>query len=160
MRYLIAIVVGILATGAACTGTSTVSMSPTSTPTLAGIWVGSASDSTNSMMGTGMTTGMPGSGLESMAWHITQNGTAFSGTMQFSGHHGGVLTVFGHFDGHAGEFTMTIPEGAMPMYGPCGASASGTLQLDEHRHELHGTYTGANTCSGPFDRGHLSLTRP
>jgi len=128
--------------------------SPSRSAALSGTWGGSTSDSTGSMMGAGLSTSM----MANTTWTITQNGSSFSGNMQFAGFHGGSVTVSGTLTGHGGTFTMTMPIGSM-MMGACGATASGSFDMDEFMTQLHGTYTGTNTCSGPFKDGQVSFTR-
>ena len=159
MRLLIACGVVAVMSVAGCTSRPSAPAGPTSPMTLAGTWVGGATDSTASMMGTGMGTGMPGSGHESLTWHVTQTGSTFAGTMQLPGHHGGTMTVSGHVDGHIGTFTMTVTAGAMMMGSSCGAVATGTFEMNEHMNEFHGFYAGTSTCLGHFDHGHVSLVR-
>lgn len=142
------IAVALIAAG--CTGASSPA-SPTSA-TMTGTWTGAASDSTGSMMGAGLTSAM----MASTTWTVTQNGNAFSGTMQFPGHMGGGMTVSGTMNGTTGTFTMTMSPGSM-MSGFCSATATGTFDMDDMMTQFHGTYTGTNSCTGPFDHGDLSL---
>ena len=80
--------------------------------------------------------------------------------MQFPGYAGGMTSVSGMVAGHSGTFTMTMPAGSMMMMnGSCGAMATGTFDMDDLMTQMHGTYAGTNTCSGPFDRGQMSMTR-
>jgi hypothetical protein len=110
------------------------------------------------MMGAGMST----SAMASMAWQITQSGNTFSGTMQFPGYGAmgmaGVMTVSGTINGRTATFTMTMPTGSM-MAGSCSATATGSFDTDDLMDQMHGTYAGANTCSGPFNQGQMSMTR-
>lgn len=129
------------------------SMSPTSAPaTMAGSWVGMSSDSTGSMMGAGLTPSM----MAGTTWVLTQNGSTFTGTMQFPGNAGG-MTVAGTLNGHTGTFTMT---GQFPMMSRmCTATASGTFDMDDAMTQMHATYSGTNSCTGPFDHGDITLHR-
>lgn len=139
----------------ACSGTSASSpTSPSGATSVAGTWVGSTSDSTGSMMGAGATAGMMGS----TGWTLTQSGNSFSGTMQFPGYAGGRMSVSGVMNGRTGTFTLTMPAGSM-MSGACSATATGTFDMDDRMVQMHGTYAGLNTCSGPFDRGGISMHR-
>lgn len=129
-----------------------------SSTSLTGIWNGTLSDSSGSMMGSGMSASMMGQ----MTWHITQTGNTFDGTMQFPGYPGhGTMRISGTIDGATVTFTMTVPAGMMPgmMTGSCTATANGTLDINELMSQMHGSYSGSNTCSGPFDHGRLSLSR-
>src|SRR6516165_8018740 len=73
---------------AACGGTAASSMptapNSTTSATMTGAWVGTAFDSSGSMMGAGLTSAM----MNNAHWSITQTGNTFSGTMQFSGYMG------------------------------------------------------------------------
>lgn len=167
MRPLLAIALTGALTAAACTGsTSSMStnsmMSPTAaTPTantaITGAWVGTTSDSTGTMMGAGLSPSM----MSNMTWQITQNGNAFTGVMQFPGYAGmmgGVMTVSGTINGKTATFTMTMPSGSM-MTATCSAVANGTLDLDDLMTQMHGTYSGSNSCTGLFNQGQMSMTR-
>ena len=143
---------------AACTSATSPSMptapSSTASTTMTGAWVGSASDSSGSMMGAGLTSAM----MNNAHWSITQTGNTFSGTMQFSGYMGGTMTVTGAMSGHSGTFTMTIPSGSMMMAG-CTATATGTFDMDDMMTQFQGSYAGMNSCVGAFDHGQMSLHR-
>ena len=92
-----------------------------------------------------------------MTWNVTQTGNKFTGTMQFAGHpRHGAMTVSGTVNGSTATFTMTMPGGMMMN---CPAVATGTVDINEFMTRMHGTYNGANECTGPFDRGVVSLTR-
>jgi hypothetical protein len=140
----------------ACTGSTAASssISPSASVTMTGAWVGTASDSTGSMMGAGLTATM----MNNTTWTLTQDGSTFSGTMQFAGHTGGPMGVSGTVSGHSGTFTMTMPAGSM-MIVSCTATASGTFDLDDMMTQLNGTYAGTNSCTGPFDHGQMSMHR-
>ena len=124
---------------------------------LTGTWTGRVSDSSGSMMGGGFSTAM----MNGVTWQITQAGGTFTGTMRMQGYQGGTMTVSGTINGTTGTFTMTVPIGTMmgPMMGGCMSTATGTFDMDDVMVRMQGTYAGANTCSGPFDHGGLSLTR-
>ena len=122
---------------------------------LSGTWIGSVSDSSGSMMGAGLSAAM----MAQMTWQITQTGNTFTGIMQFPGYSGhGTMTVSGTIDGATATFTITMPSGAM-MMASCTATASGTFDVNEFMTQMHGTYTGSNTCTGPFNDGHMNLSR-
>jgi hypothetical protein len=143
---------------AACGGTAASSMptapNSTTSATMTGAWVGTAFDSSGSMMGAGLTSAM----MNNAHWSITQTGNTFSGTMQFSGYMGGTMVVNGTMNGHSGTFTMTIPSGSMMMAG-CTATASGTFDMDDMMTQFQGTYAGMNNCAGAFDHGQMSMHR-
>jgi len=136
---------------AACGSQSVGVTSPSSTATLTGNWVGSASDSSGSMMGSGMS----GATAGATTWQLTQSGSAFSGTMRLAGS-GSTMMVNGTMNGKTGSFTMTMPMGSMMSSG-CASTANGTFDMDEVMTQLHGTYTGTNSCGGPFDHGQMSM---
>lgn len=122
---------------------------------LTGTWFGNVSDSSGSMMGAGLSPSMMGR----MTWQITQTGNTFTGVMQFGGYAGhGPMTVSGTISGSTATFTMTLPSGAM-MMANCTAVATGTFDINDLITQMHGTYGGSNTCTGPFGNGHLSLSR-
>ena len=126
-----------------------------------GTWVGVATDSSGTSMGmsTGsMGMGMPGTGMGEMTWQLTQTGSTFVGTVRFSGYNGaGQMRVSGTMDGMRGSFTLTMPMGTMPMAG-CSGQAIGTFDMDDMM-VMHGTYTGSTSCSGPFDRGQMTMNK-
>jgi hypothetical protein len=141
-------------TTVACGGGTTSPTSP-SGHTMSGSWLGSTSDSSGSMMGAGLTSAQ----MSNAQWTITQNGASFAGTMQFGGYMmGGTMTVSGTMSGHSGTFTMTMPSGSMMMAG-CTAGASGTFDMDDLMTQMHGTYSGTNSCTGAFDHGQMSFHR-
>ncbi len=163
MRPSIAIAAACALTAVACAGgSSSMPVSPSSTPvttaaptasSVSGTWVGTASDSSGTMMGSGMTSSM----RSNMTWQITQSGNAFTGTMQFQGFSAGMMTVSGIIDANTVTFTMTIPNGG--MMASCSAVANGTLDLNAVMTQIHGTYSGSNTCTGMFTGGQMSMTR-
>jgi hypothetical protein len=106
------------------------------------------------MMGAGRTSAM----MASTTWTVAQTGNAFNGTMQFPGRMGPGMTVSGTINGHSGTFTMTMAAGSM-MSGACVATANGTFDMDDMMSSWSGTYTGANSCTGPFDHGVMSMRR-
>ena len=108
-------------------------------------------------MGPGMGPGMMGS-VGSMTWLITQTGNSFTGTVGFGGFHASArMTMTGTFSGDGGTFTITMPNNSMPM-GTCSGTAAGTFAIDPVTGQMRGTYSGTNTCMGPFS-GQLTLVR-
>ena len=156
MRFRAALIMVTALTAAACGGNMSSPMSspmaPTSASTITGTWIGSASDSSGSMMGDGSS----GSMMGSTTWAITQTGNTFTGTMQVGGHDGGTMTVSGMINGTTGSFTMSRSGGSM-MSGACSATATGTFDMDDMMTQLHATYAGVNSCSGPFDHGLMTM---
>jgi hypothetical protein len=100
---------------------------------------------------------MSASMMGDMTWQITQTGHTFTGTMQFPGY-GAMGTVSGTINGRTATFTMTMPSGGM-MTATCTAAGSGTFEMDDLMTQMHGTYSGSNACSGPFDHGQMFLNR-
>lgn len=145
----------------ACGGGSSMPMHPVGpspsgpSASLAGMWSGSLADSSGSVMDAGLSASMMGQ----MTWQITQTGNIFTGVMQFAGYaRHEPMRISGTIDGATATFTMTMPSGSM-MRMNCTATATGTFAINELMTQLHGTYAGSNTCSGPFDHGHMSLSR-
>ena len=162
MRPAIALVLTGALTAAACGGSpargpmmSPAAPTPVGGSTINGVWAGTADDSTGTMMGAGLSRSM----MSNMTWQITQTGNTFTGVMQFPGSQGmGVMTVSGTITGRTATFTMTIPGGSM-MTATCTAIASGTFDLDDLMTQMHGSYSGSNSCTGAFDHGEMSMTR-
>ena len=155
MRFWKALILVLPLLGSACTASSSApTTGPSGGTTMTGTWVGAASDSTGSMMGAGLTSAM----MDSTTWNVTQTGNTFSGTMQFPGHMSGGMAVSGTINGHTGTFTMTMTSGSMMTAG-CTATATGTFDMNDMMSSWSGTYTGLNSCSGPFDHGVMSMHR-
>jgi len=92
-----------------------------------------------------------------MTWQIMQTGNTFAGVMQFPGY-GGSGTVSGTINGRTATFTMTMATGVM-MMANCIATGNGTFDMDDLMTQMHGAYSGSNTCAGAFDHGQMSMTR-
>lgn len=156
MNRLFFVLFTLVSAGAAvaCGSQSAAVSSPTPTATMSGNWAGTSSDSSGSMMGSGMT----GSTAGSTTWQLIQNGTTFSGTMRLAGS-ASTMMVSGTMNGKAGTFTMTMPAGSMSsmMSGSCTSTAAGTFDMDDMMTQMHGAYAGTNSCGGPFDHGQMSL---
>jgi hypothetical protein len=136
------------------TGSAVNPTAPSQSRTLTGVWVGASADSSGSMMGAGLSAAM----MDGMSWQIAQTGNTFSGSVRFNGYPGSPMTVTGSLNGRTGTFTVTLPAGSMMMAG-CTATASGSFDMDDVMDQIHGDYSGSNTCTGPFDKGQLTLTR-
>ena len=146
--------------------TATVSAPSTPAATVTGIsaavtgtWVGTARDSSGTTPG--MCMGIPGGATGTMTWNITHSGPGtFAGTVAFSGMPGGrQMPVSGTIDGRIGTFTITMPNGTMPMMGWCGGQVTGTFDLDDMLTLMHGAYDGTTPCAGPFNNGQLTMNR-
>jgi hypothetical protein len=126
-----------------------------------GMWSGSMSESGGTMMGSrtmgGVMGGMMGGTTPGqMEWQLMQNGSDMTGYMDMAAFRGtGRMTMTGRTSGQTLTFTMTIPSGGMPDAG-CGATAMGTAQMSGTA--MTGSYSGTNTCSGPFN-GQVNLTK-
>ena len=70
------------------------------------------------------------------------------------------IVIVGFSLGFSGSatFTMTMPNGSM-MTATCSAIGTGTFDLDDLMIQMHGTYAGSNSCSGPFDHGQMFMSR-
>ncbi|HVH26628.1 MAG TPA: hypothetical protein VM818_07715 [Vicinamibacterales bacterium] len=113
---------------------------------LAGMWTGSASDS---------------SGPGDMSWQLTQTGASFSGTLTMtdaaSGSHGRG-SVSGTVSGPAVRFTMTVPAGGFDdPWTACSADVSGNAQATSS--SITAAYSGSNSCTGTIASGQLTLNR-
>jgi hypothetical protein len=150
MRYLGVLAIASAVAVAGCGGGMMTSPAkPTPAATITGTWVGSASDSSGTMMGSG--TSMGGA-----TWSLSQTGSTFSGTMSMGGRTTG--TMSGTLTGHTGTYTMTMSPGSMMTAG-CSATATGTFDMDDMMTEFRGTYSGTNSCTGAFDHGDLAMHR-
>jgi hypothetical protein len=143
---------------AACGGNSTTTPSAMMTA-VSGTWVGTGSDSSSSM-GTGSMMGQTGMGT--MTWQLTQNGSAVTGSLSFSGMMGMVPGSFsGTMSGEDMTFTMTMPAGSMGNMGAmmgssCSAQVTGTSHINGST--ITCTYSGTNSCTGPFSNGQMTMT--
>jgi hypothetical protein len=113
------------------------------------------------MSTTGMGMGMSAGPVGTMTWKISQSGAAFSGTVSFSGYNGGSpMMVTGTMNGKSGTFVMTMPSGSMPMaMAACSGQTTGTFDMDDLMVQMHGSYTGSNTCAGAFTNGQMTMAR-
>jgi hypothetical protein len=94
-----------------------------------------------------------------MTWQVTQTGSTFTGTVSFSNYHGNSpMQVSGTMYGKTGTFTMTMPNGTMPMAG-CSGQVTGTFDMDDMLGKMTGSYAGSTTCYGPFNNGQMTMTR-
>ncbi len=172
----ILVVASALATTACSNGSSTVPTAPSSPtaqsapgatiPGVVGTWLGTATDTVAAgqigtalgiSMGTRMGPGMMGS-VGAMPWQITQTGNACTGTVGFGGFQCAArMTMTGTFTGNGGTFTITMPGNSMPM-STCSGTATGTFTIDPVTGQMRGTYSGTNTCMGPFS-GQLILVK-
>ena len=141
---------------AACGSNANAPTSPSSSSSLTGTWAGTATDSSTSALGGG---GMMGqAGMGTMTWQLTENGSSVTGTMSFSGMPSTMMkgTLSGTMSGQDMTFTMNMPSGSM-MSGSCIAQATGTMHFNGST--MTGTYSGMNSCDGPFTNGQMAMTR-
>jgi len=136
------------------------SSTSTGTSVATGTWVGTASDSSGTTMGMSMASGMGMMGsVGSMNWQLTQTGSAFTGTVTFSGFHAGTtMSVSGTMNGKTGTFTMTLPNGSMPT-AACNGTVTGTFDMDDMMANMTGQYTGSTTCFGVFNNGQMTMSK-
>ena len=113
---------------------------------LAGMWSGSASDS---------------SGPGQLTWQLTQTGTSLTGTLVITDTgtgYSGRGTVSGTLSGSSIGFSMSVPSGGFDgPYASCTASLSGDGQATSS--SIMGTYSGSNSCSGAIASGQLTLNK-
>jgi hypothetical protein len=135
----------------ACGGSST---SPSSI-NLSGSWTGNASDS---------------SGPANISATLSQSAGSVTGTVRFSVPNSSVVgngTFSGTLSGTTLTFTTTIPVGGFSgfLVGSCSATLSGTANVATitisgvTATQIVGTYSGNNSCSGPFTNGTISMTK-
>ncbi len=143
----------------ACDGSSSTAPSgSTASASMAGAWAGVGSDSSISM-GAGSMMGQADMGT--MTWQLTENGSAVTGSMSFSGSgmQGRLPGSFlGTMSGDDMTFTMDMPTSSMMSSG-CSARATGTAHVNRATMTMTGTYSGANSCSGAFATGQVTMTR-
>jgi len=99
--------------------------------------------------------------MGTMTWQLTQNGSAVTGPMSFSGSgmHGRMPGAFtGTMSGDVMTFTMDMPSGSMMSAG-CSARATGTAHLDPSRMTMTATYGGSHSCTGAFANGQMTMSR-
>jgi len=108
-------------------------------------------------MGAGSLMGQVGMGT--MTWALTQSGATITGSLNFSGMPGRMPGVFsGTMSDDEMTFTMDMPINSMMAFG-CTARATGTARVDGPRTRITATYDGANSCTGSFVNGQVTMTR-
>jgi hypothetical protein len=145
----------------ACGGSTSAPAAPTPTPiatltTLSGTWTGTSADT---------------SGQENMAWTVTQNGNAMTGTMNISdGGRGmmGIGSMQGTIAGSNVTFHMAVANGGFSgMMSSCSMLVDGQAQMSDDGHTMTGTYSGnmsgmmssMQSCGSAMNNGHFTLTR-
>jgi hypothetical protein len=158
MRMLIPVVFSLPLTIACSGGMSAPATPVTPTPvtTLSGTWTGTSSDA---------------SGQEIMTWGLSQNGNAVSGTLSISDAGRGMMgngSMQGTMTGSTMTFHMAVPNGGFGgMMAPCAMGLDGQATLSDDGHTMTGTYSGSmsgmmssmQSCGGPMNGGHFTLTR-
>jgi hypothetical protein len=121
-------------------------------PTMSGTWSGTGSDS---------------QGPESMAWQLTQTGDLVTGTAITRGgdttdgtcascHKNKSGTLSGTISGNSLRVTMFFPTGGDVPTPICSVTMDATAS-DITTRKIAGTYTGEDTCEGPFSNGAFTL---
>jgi hypothetical protein len=131
-------------------GTGTTAVSGSSAAPFAGTWVGSLSESGGSLMGSrAMGSMMSGTMMGRAAWSLSEEGTSVTGSMDLAPFGGtGRMQMTGTANGSSWTVTMTIPAGMMGDASACSSTAVGTCQVSGTA--LTCSYSGTNSCSGPF----------
>jgi len=120
---------------------------PTTSVNLTGTFAGNATDS---------------SGSGRFTWQLTQFGSTVSGPISFTAPERGITgngSITGTLFGTTLTFSITIPEGGAFPFSTCSVTSDGTA-TDVSNDRIPATYTGTNSCSGPFTDGTVTLTRP
>ncbi len=144
----------------ACGGNSNVTSATNTvnTPSFAGVWTGTATDSTGTPLGTGLS-----NNGATMTWTLTSSGNQVNGTVTFPG-----LTVTpsvppmnvsGTVSGSVLTYTITIPPGAVALFPSCTGTINGTLTMAPAGNAMNGNYSGSTSCSGAIANGQLTLQR-
>jgi hypothetical protein len=113
---------------------------------VAGIWSGSASDS---------------SGPGQMTWRLEDSSGSVTGTFTMTDTATGSVgqgTVTGTMSGSTFTFTLRVPAGGFTdPWGACTAEVSGSAQVANT--SMQGSYKGNNSCSGVVSSGEFTLTK-
>jgi hypothetical protein len=108
-------------------------------------------------------------GATSFSWSLTQTGSNVTGTVKTqainpndgscnSCHRNKSGSVSGTVTNNVLSLTMTFAAGVDGDPTPaCSATLSGSVSSGAGA--LNGTYTGSDTCEGPFEHGTLTLSR-
>lgn len=101
------------------------------------------------------------SGPGRLTWRLTQASADVSGTFTATDDVSGLTAggnVTGTLAGSTLTFRMTAAAGTLPPpFANCSLDLNGTAQVAGSA--IDGTYTGRNSCTGPFASGRLSLMR-
>ena len=110
-------------------------------------------------MGAGSMMGQADMGT--MTWQLTQNESAVTGAMSFSGsgmQNRTAGSFLGTMSGDDMTLTMDLPTVSMMSSG-CSSRATGTARVNRTTMTMTGTYSGSNSCSGAFTSGQMTMTR-
>ena len=134
------------ACGDKATETPTSPTPPAGPVSLAGTYAGTVSDA---------------SGPGRLTWQLTQSNAAVSGTFTAVDDVSGVTangSVSGTVSGATLTFRMAAAPGSLPSpFAACSLELDGTAQVATT--SIEGSYSGRNSCTGPFANGRLSLTK-
>jgi hypothetical protein len=157
----------LVAAAAACGGTAPSTPTPSAAPPAAPV---PAPPSTTGFAGAWSGTAQDSQGQTTVTWTLTQNGADLSGTVVTqainpddgscnSCHRNKRGTVTGTLAGTSLTLTMSFAAGADGDPTPeCSATMKGTVtSLSSSR--VSGSYTGSDTCEGPFLDGSMQLDR-
>ena len=144
--------------GQPLSGMGTTPVTGSSAAPFTGTWVGSLSESNGSMMGSrAMGSMMNGAMAGHATWNLSEDGTSVTGYMDLAPLGGtGRMQMTGAANGNSWTVSMTIPAGMMGDASACSSTAVGTCQVSGTT--MTGSYSGANSCAGPFN-GALTMTR-
>jgi len=127
------------------TGSPTSTSQATDVPSIAGLWSGSATDS---------------SGPGELSWDITQEDARVAGRFTAKDPSSGVAlsgTIIGQLSSSTLTFTMTVERGTLPRpYQSCEIALKGNAEVSGV--EIKGTYEG-QSCGRPVRNGQLTLLR-
>jgi len=144
---------------AACGGTTASPVTPSTPPSIAGNWTGSAHDTT---------------GPETLGWNVNQSGSSLSDTMSMSDTGRGMMgngTMTGTVNANTVTFHMSVPIGDFSsMMSSCSMAVDGQATMSADGHRMTGTYSGSlsgmmsggmmgEACGGAMNNGQFTLTR-
>ena len=144
--------------GQPMSGMGTTPVTGSSAAPFAGTWMGSLSDSGGSMMGSrSMGSMMSGAMMGRASWSLSEDGASVTGSMDLAPLGGvGRMQMTGTANGNSWTATMTIPAGMMGDASACSSTAVGTCQVSGTT--MTCSYSGTNSCTGPFS-GTVTMTR-
>jgi hypothetical protein len=146
------VVLCLLEAGCGGNSPSTPTMTTPTTPVvppvqIAGIWSGSASDS---------------SGAGKMTWTLTQNNASVTGDAQvetalktviMTGKISGTVSV------STFEWRLDIPAGGVSVQAGCTVTVTGSSTIAAGAASMTGSYSGTGSCTPPFSNGTVTLNK-